>query len=65
MGDISWMCESHPLTHVFTLNSSCCTVEREEAHRGHRTRVVRQPVKIVYYRTGFIVEALPHIKYRH
>lgn len=39
--------------------------KRTHTHRGHRTRVVRQPVKIVYYRTGFIVEALPHIKFRH
>ena len=27
----------------------------------HRTHGIRQQVKIVYYRTGFIVEALPHI----
>lgn len=39
--------------------------QKKAKHRGHRTHVVRQPVKIVYYRTGFIVEALPHIKYRH
>ena len=31
----------------------------------HGTCGIRQQVKIVYYRTGFIVEALPHIKYRH
>lgn len=52
--------QTHGLIHVFTLISCCWTVER-----GHRTRVVRQPVKIVYYRTGFKVEALPHIKFRH
>lgn len=39
--------------------------QKKAKHRGHRTHVVRQPVKIIYYRTGFIVEALPHIKYRH
>lgn len=32
-----------------------------ESDRVHRTHGMRQPVKIVYYRTGFIVEALPHI----
>lgn len=45
---------------TFLPNEKVLESDREQK-KLHRTYGIRQQVKIVYSRTGFIVEALPHI----